>query len=153
MCQHCDCLFPDIGDCSPKPAPITEIHNGFAEACAVNQAVNKAMSEMPISGLSTVEPSQGLKYDQGKRRMSLLPSGVLTIVVDVLEIGARKYSENNWQKVEGARTRYYDAALRHIDSWWNGELYDLETGKHHLAHATCCMMFLIWLDLSKKEVS
>ena len=69
-------------------------------------------------------------------------------MVDVLEFGSAKYADDNWQKVDNARTRYYNAALRHIDSWWDGEVKDDETGKHHLAHAICCLMFLMWFDLS-----
>ncbi len=53
---------------------------------------------------------------------------------------------NNWQKVPDARRRYYDAAMRHIDSWFGGEVKDSETGLPHLAHAVCCLLFLIWFD-------
>lgn len=94
-------------------------------------------------------PSQGIKFDNGKRRASLLPTGILNVVIDILEMGAKKYALNNWQKVENGRTRYYDAALRHIDAWWNGIPLDEETGKHHLAHAICCLMFAMWLDGNK----
>ena len=30
---------------------------------------------------------------------------------------------------------------------WQGEQTDSESGKHHLAHAVCCLMFLMWFDL------
>jgi Domain of unknown function (DUF5664) len=89
---------------------------------------------------------EGRKFDVGKRRASLLPAGAVNEVVDVLEFGARKYDENNWQKVPNGRKRYYDAAMRHIDLWWNGEKIDPDSGKHHLACATCCLMFLMWKD-------
>lgn len=103
-----------------------------------------------LQPLKGQDPSKGLKFDNGKRRASLLPTGVLNIVIDVLELGAKKYALNNWQKVENGRTRYYDAALRHIDAWWNGQSHDQESGLHHLAHAICCMMFLMWLDKEKE---
>lgn len=95
---------------------------------------------------------QGRKDDSSKRRYSLLPKGAVNSVVDVLEFGSKKYADNNWQKVPSARTRYYDAAMRHIDAWWNGELLDLDKGDQkgshlpHLAHAICCLMFLMWFD-------
>lgn len=89
----------------------------------------------------------GQKFDSGKLRHSLLPSGVITEVLKVLEFGARKYKENNWQHVTNGRDRYYDAALRHITAWREGELEDSETGVNHLAHAICCLMFLLWFDL------
>ena len=96
---------------------------------------------------------QGRKDDSAKIRYSLLPVGTVNQVVQVLEYGAStKYEINNWQKVPSARTRYYDAAMRHIDAWWNGELLDLDKGDQkgshlpHLAHAICCLMFLMWFD-------
>ena len=96
---------------------------------------------------------QGRKDDSAKIRYSLLPVGTVNQVVQVLEYGASdKYEIDNWQKVPSARTRYYDAAMRHIDAWWNGELLDLDKGDQkgshlpHLAHAICCLMFLMWFD-------
>lgn len=94
---------------------------------------------------------QGRKDDSAKRRYSLLPTGTVNSVVDVLEFGSQKYADNNWQKVPNARTRYYDAALRHIDAWYNGELRDSETGLPHLAHAICCLMFLMWFDSEEHQ--
>ena len=89
----------------------------------------------------------GEKHDTGKIRMSLLPMQPLTAVLEILEFGAVKYQADNWQHVENARTRYFDAAQRHILAWWQGEQTDSESGKHHLAHAVCCLMFLMWFDL------
>ena len=93
----------------------------------------------------------GTQSFQKKPRMSLLPKGVLNAVIRVLEFGASKYAENNWQTVTDARRRYYDAMLRHIDAWWQGEQKDSETGESHLAHAICCAMFLMWLDNNSKR--
>ena len=88
----------------------------------------------------------GLKFDNGKPRHSLLPKGSISSIIAVLEFGAKKYEANNWQKVDNAKERYYDAAMRHIDSWWNGEKFDQETGIHHLAHAATNLFFLKWFD-------
>lgn len=92
------------------------------------------------------DQSKGLKFDASKPRWSLLPAGTVAQVVEVLEFGARKYGDNNWQKVENARTRYYDAAMRHLEAWRNGEHKDPESGAAHLAHATCCLLFLMYMD-------
>ena len=88
----------------------------------------------------------GLKLDNGKPRHSLLPKGSISSIIAVLEFGAKKYEANNWQKVDNAKERYYDAAMRHIDSWWNGEKFDQETEIHHLAHAATNLFFLKWFD-------
>lgn len=99
------------------------------------------------------EESEGRKDDLNKRRYSLLPANTVNQVVDVLEYGASdKYEVDNWQKIPDARTRFYNAAMRHIDAWWNGEILDLDKGETkgsqlpHLAHAICCLLFLMWFD-------
>ena len=88
----------------------------------------------------------GMKFDSNKPRHSLLPKGAVNSVIEVLEFGAKKYSADNWQEVDNAKERYYNAAMRHIDSWWNGEKCDPETGIHHLAHAATNLFFLMWFD-------
>lgn len=93
----------------------------------------------------------GQKYDNNKPRMSLLAKGFLKSVVNVMEFGAQKYDVDNWQNVPDAKTRYYDAMQRHIGAWWDGETKDKETGEHHLAHAVCCAMFLMWFDGEQKQ--
>jgi hypothetical protein len=92
--------------------------------------------------------TEGRKDDKGKLRWSLLPTGTVRSIIEVLEIGAKKYDVDNWKQVPDARTRYYDAMQRHIEAWWNGQKLDPEDGLHHLAHAGCCLLFLLWLDKS-----
>lgn len=88
----------------------------------------------------------GVKGDADKPQWSLLPIGPITAVVKVLTFGAKKYSPNNWVHVKDKKDRYYSAALRHITAWFGGEIKDPESGHHHLAHAVCCLLFLIWVD-------
>jgi len=94
--------------------------------------------------------TQGQKFDQGKLRYSLLPTGTVQEVVKVLELGAVKYAPNNWQLVPDARTRYFDAIMRHLHAWWSGEKIDPETGLNHLAHAACSTLFLLYFDLQTR---
>ncbi len=94
--------------------------------------------------------TSGIKHDSGKPRWSLLPLGTVAQVVRVLEFGAAKYALDNWKTVPDARTRYFDALMRHVHAWWAGERNDPETGCHHLAHAGCCVLFLLWLDGESK---
>ncbi len=77
-----------------------------------------------------------------KTRFDLLPFSSLGDIADVLSIGAQKYSPNNWCR--GTEwSRYFAALCRHIFAWWQGEDRDAETGKSHLAHAGCCLLFLM----------
>lgn len=95
--------------------------------------------------------TEGMKFDNGKLRWSLVPSGVMNEVIGVLEYGSVKYKEENWKYVQQAHIRYYDAAMRHIDAWWHAEQTDKESGRSHLAHAICCLMFLMWLDNNEEK--
>jgi hypothetical protein len=77
-----------------------------------------------------------------KPRLELLPGAALEQIAEVLTYGAAKYDANNWCR--GARWgRYYAALLRHLFAWWRGEDRDAETGLSHLAHAGCCLLFLM----------
>ena len=93
----------------------------------------------------------GVKYDQEKLRWDLLPMGPIKEVIKVLMYGVNKYAVNNWQKValdKGGDTRYYNAAMRHIDAWFSEEeKNDTESRYHHLAHAICCLLYLLWFDM------
>jgi len=95
--------------------------------------------------------TEGEKRDDGKPRWDLLPWPEVGQVVGVLTFGAAKYADDNWQKVPDARRRYFAAAMRHLTAWWEGERIDPESGRHHLAHATCCVLFLLWFD--RKETT
>jgi hypothetical protein len=89
---------------------------------------------------------KGMKFDDGKLDYTLVPWDGMDEVVKVLEFGAKKYARDNWKKVENANTRYLAAAFRHLIHHNNGEAADPETGISHLAHATCCMLFLLALE-------
>ena len=95
------------------------------------------------------DPKLGRKFDSGKTRYGLLPSKALKEVADVLTVGAKKYAPENWRYVENGKERYFDAALRHIWQWKDESKTDAETGKHHLAHAICCLMFITDLELQE----
>lgn len=83
-----------------------------------------------------------VKHDQDKSDWSLVPWSSMRQVLTVLEIGAKKYSADNWQK--GTEDRYKKALLRHVLAYAEGEKLDQETGLHHLAHAACNCLFILW---------
>lgn len=89
---------------------------------------------------------QGVKYDSMKPKWHLMLWRELTTVVKVLTMGANKYSDDNWKYVDDAENRYLSASLRHISAWAEGRKRDKESGLSHLAHAICCLLFLMWFD-------
>lgn len=106
------------------------------------------MSALPKEQDLVRERGEGRKDDAGKPRWELLPWDVVASVVRVFTLGAKTYGDFNWQEVKNARSRYFGAAMRHLTSWWEGELRDPQTGESHLAHAMCCLLILGWHDLN-----
>ena len=89
----------------------------------------------------------GIKHDTGKLKWSLLPIAPLKEVVKVYMFGAEKYGEGNWQKLENPKVRYYDAAMRHLLDWKDGEKINEESGLSHLAHVIWNIIAILWFEL------
>lgn len=83
-----------------------------------------------------------IKNDAGKTRFNLIPPNALARIADVLTYGANKYDAHNWCQ-NADWSRYIDALDRHWNAWKAGEDTDPESGHHHLAHAGCCLLFLL----------
>ena len=93
----------------------------------------------------------GVKHDESKRRMDLVPTSLVSSVARVLEFGARKYGDNNWRK--GLKwSRIYAALQRHLADFWEGNDLDSESGLPHLYHAACNIAFLIEFYEKRKEL-
>lgn len=110
-----------------------------------------ARIEQPVKvDMQPNDPKLGRKFDSDKTQFTLVPPLAYREVADVLTFGAKKYAKNNWKYVNNAIERYHDAAVRHIQQYAEGETLDSESGKHHLAHAICCLMFII--ELQKESI-
>ncbi len=120
--------------------------------------MNDARSQLQLGGrhepagmsygaaLLTMLPLEGRKDDGAKNRLDLLPFAALEEVGKVLTHGAGKYAPDNWRKGMAWR-RLIGAALRHVFAFAKGENLDPETGLSHLAHAICCLGFLLTYHL------
>lgn len=93
----------------------------------------------------------GLRFNEGKRKWSLVDFDSLEDMVKVLEFGAVKYGEYNWQK--GLKTTgIIESMLRHVFSYLNGEDNDKESGISHIGHIQCNAMFLAYMQKNKPEL-
>ena len=93
----------------------------------------------------------GRKDDQGKVRLDLMPPRAEWEVAAVLTHGAQKYDDENWRKVPDPVKRYEAAAKRHISRWKRGQRSDVDSSRHHLAHAICSLMFILELELEEEK--
>lgn len=53
--------------------------------------------------------------------------------------GALKYGRHNYRAIGVRASVYYDAALRHLTSWWEGQDTDPDSGLPHIAKAMACL--------------
>lgn len=97
----------------------------------------------PAESVEDSTPVIGTKHDQGKPILGAVPPHAELAVGRVLTFGSNKYARGNWDKVEDHENRYMDAALRHLNAHRRGELTDSESGESHLAHAACCILFML----------
>lgn len=88
------------------------------------------------------EYDAGVKHDGGKLPVHLLPPDGIETITKVLEFGQAKYGARNWEKGMSF-SRLYGAAIRHLFAWWSGKDNDAESGLPHIAHAACCLLFLV----------
>ncbi len=86
------------------------------------------------------------KFDANKPMWDLLPLKEVEKIVYVLTYGADKYKPDGWKGVPQAKERYLAAALRHLCAYQSGEPCDAESGLSHLAHAACCLVFLLYFE-------
>lgn len=77
-----------------------------------------------------------------KAPLSTVPAPVVFEVGLAMLEGARKYARHNY-RIAGVRASvYYDAALRHLMAWWEGEDIDPDSGLSHLVKAAACLVVL-----------
>lgn len=77
-----------------------------------------------------------------KAPLSTVPMGVIVEMgVGMLE-GAAKYGRHNY-RCSGVRASvYFDALMRHMIAWWEGEDIDPDSGLSHITKAMCTLAVL-----------
>lgn len=78
-----------------------------------------------------------------KPRLSLIPPSVFVYLALAMQNGATKYGAYNFREKKPQASIYYEACLRHLTSWFDGEEFAEDSGIPHLAHAIACIGILI----------
>ncbi len=78
--------------------------------------------------------STGGMKGQKPEQFSLLPWEALGEIAKVYAYGADKYARDNYRKGYNFHLSF-DACLRHLSLFWQGQDLDQESGLPHLAHA------------------
>lgn len=113
----------------------TAVQKGFCGPCIAR------MNDVNHPKMKQNE-QQGIKHDQEKPMLALIPPEAEEEEAKVWQAGAKKYGLHNFR---GGLSylRILSALRRHTAAIIAGEDYDLETGCLHAAHVRCCAAMLI----------
>jgi hypothetical protein len=107
------------------------------------------MSEMRLQGPAVSDKEngeKGVKYDQGKPDMSLIPYDPVKEIAKVFMFGQKKYGR--WNYLNGMKwSRIIGAMERHIGKFKNREDFDDESKLLALAHIGCCVIILLMYQI------
>lgn len=96
---------------------------------------------------------QTAKRDEGKLRLTLVPTEIIRAIAAVRMYGTKKYTDpENWRKVE--LERYRDALFRHLIAYLDDpDGVDEESGIKHYKHMATNISFICELEKEKDEAS
>lgn len=100
---------------------------------------NPLASELPTDDLSNPKDRLG----DTKPQLHLVPPSAVIHMASAMQYGAEKYGPYNWRDKKVRATVYIAAALRHLNSYLDGEDYAPDSGVHHLAHAAAGIGILL----------
>lgn len=83
------------------------------------------------------------RFGVTKPPMHLIPATALAHEACAFRDGAQKYGPYNWRENQVSASIYVAAAMRHLESWFNGERCAQDSGVHHLGHARACLAILL----------
>lgn len=102
--------------------------------------------ELSAASIAEQLAGKGTKDDWDKLPYHLFPFDALDEVAIILAFGAKKYGERNWENGMNWG-RVFRACMGHMWAWFLRKGLDAETGRSHLAHAACCILFLLAWEL------
>ena len=93
--------------------------------------------------MSTEKPSNP-KDSVGIKKVpfSVIPANVIGELGLALLEGARKYGRHNWRVVGVRASVYFDAAMRHLTAFWEGQDIDPDSGLSHITKAIATLTVL-----------
>lgn len=116
------------------------------EGCHYMQVIGQLPTSSPITyshGNISDSPAKAKTYDDGKPPLAHLPWDALREVAMVQAYGQSKYGDFYNYKKGMELSRNLSCAIRHITDFMDGDDLDDESGRSHLAHAACRVLFAL----------
>ena len=100
---------------------------------------------LPEGAVSTYEKPTNPKdaIGSGKVPLHLWPQTATAMGSIAMLNGMLKYGRSNFRAVGIRASIYYDAAMRHLSAWFEGEECDPDDGVPHLSAALACLAIII----------
>lgn len=92
-------------------------------------------------GMKPTNPKDAVGSD--KIPLHLWPTTATALGSMALLDGMLKYGRTNYRAIGVRSSIYYDATIRHMNAWFEGEDLDPDSGLDHLAHALACIAVLV----------
>jgi hypothetical protein len=91
-------------------------------------------------------------FDEGKPRVDLIPPAIVEGIGRVLDFGATKYGDRNWELFADKWDygQLMASCERHLLAWKRREDNDAESGLPHLAHAATNIAMLMGLIAAQR---
>lgn len=94
----------------------------------------------PIADVKDTNPKDAVGCS--KPPLSVIPCPVLFEVGLALLEGSCKYGRHNYREAGVRGSIYYDAAMRHLMAWWEGQDLDPDSGLSHVTKAIAGLVVL-----------
>ena len=97
----------------------------------------------PTPAMHPTKPSNPKdSIGSSKVPFSTVPSQVTAEIGHALLEGACKYGRHNYRVVGVRSSVYFDATLRHLTAWWEGQDIDPDSGLNHVVKALASLTVL-----------
>lgn len=106
--------------------------------------IHRVLRSTPVKISEVFKKDTNPKDAVGIRKapLSTVSAGVMLELGTAMMEGAVKYGRHNY-RVAGVRgSVYYDAAMRHLMAWWEGEDIDPDSGLSHIAKGIATLVVL-----------
>jgi hypothetical protein len=90
----------------------------------------------------------------GNTKVSLSKLPVIAVAHGAMAMmdGAEKYGPYNWRDKSVVASIYVDAAMRHLQCWFEGQEQATDSKVHHLGHTIACCAILLDAQAKSKLV-
>lgn len=102
--------------------------------------MNDLLGGKPSENKKSTNPKDALGIK--KVPFHCVPCGPLMEIGLAMMEGGRKYGTHNYRDMGTRASVYYNAAIRHLMDWWEGEDIDPDSGIHHVMKVAACMVVI-----------